>query len=91
MVVVVAHGEAEDVGDLTEILEGGAVSVELEGHMTLLHVMSVGCLAIYHVTTSVRHLSHRVVGMAPLKVVNQDPGNEAQEGKDEDGKFALEA
>ena len=39
----------------------------------------------------IRLLSHKVVAVAPLKIVHQDPGNEAQEIGDEDGKFTSEA
>ena len=65
--------------------------MELEGHMTLLRVMSMGCMAILHVIAPVRHLSHKVEAVTPLLEVHQDLGNEAQEVMEEevDGRFIL--
>ena len=91
MVIMVAVGVLEDVEDIEETPVGEVPLVELEGLLTILYVMPVGCVAIWHVTTPVRFLSHRVVAVAPLKAVHQDPGNEAQKVADEDNKFTLEA
>ena len=75
---VVGCGEAEDVEDLKEILVEEAVLVELEGHTTLSHVTSTGCMVIWHVTAPIRHLSHEVEAVAPLLEAQQDLGIEAQ-------------
>ena len=90
MDVVVALGEAEGVEDLGEDLREGTLVVP-EGHSTLSHVMSVGCVAIGYVTVLARLLNRRVVAVAPLKAIRQDPRSEAQEtvGEEVNGRFVL--
>ena len=82
---MVALETLEDMEDFREIAVGKVPLVEVECLFTLLHVISVGCVVIWHVTIPIRLLSHKVV------VVHQDPGNKTQEIEDEDSKFVLEA
>ena len=86
--VIMALGKAEGAQDLEEDLGEGRLEV-LEDHSTLSHVTSVGCVAIWHITVFSRLLGHRVVSVAPFKVVHQDPGNEAREtvGEEVDDRF----
>ena len=90
MAVLVVLGTLEDVVDIGEALMGGVPQVGVEDLLILWHAMSVGCVGIWHMTGPLRHLSHRVLAVAPLRAV-QNLGNEAPETGVEDGMFALEA
>ena len=88
--VVVALGKAGRVEDLEMDLREGILEV-LEGHSTLSHVTSIRYVANSHVTALTKLLSHKLVPVAPLKVVHQDPASEAQEtiAEEVDGTFVL--
>ena len=80
--IVVALDETEEAEDSM---------VLLEGHLTLSHAAFVGFMALWHKIEAEKHLSLRVVIVAPLKEVHQDLGNKAQEMDDEDSRFVLKA
>ena len=90
VVVGVEAGTLEDVMHFRETLVGGGPLIGVEDLMILWHAMSMGCMAIWHVTVPFRRLSHRMVAVALLRAV-QYPGNDAQETEAEDGMFASGA
>ena len=73
-VIVVALGVLEDVEDFGEILKGEVSLVEMEGLLTLLHVMSMGCVAIWHVIAPFKLLSRKVEVVGSLLEARQDLG-----------------
>ena len=85
MVIMAVHGESEDVEDIVE--EATLVGLEADTILSLL--VSMGFVAIWHVTVPDRHPSCKVEAVGPLLEIHQDLGGETQgiEEKEVDSRF----